>query len=176
MSESNVAELNPVADEEKTEATEYQRTQRIDTEFDGTTVNFISRVRVGDDWEDQETSSFDAKELKAVAGKLAVMGMAEILRRASNKEPFENKLAAMQKRFNELKEGKDPLERKTPTGPRYTKASKMAAIAVMYGVTTNTVKEKFKDLPEDKVEALLNDPKVLAKVDEMRAAAKAFQV
>jgi hypothetical protein len=115
-------------------------------------------------------------ELEAVTGQLALEGLRGFLQRYSAKANEDEKLAAIEEGYNHLIEaGMQAFERKPPfggqpgpRGPR--KADKIAALAAIKGATVAAVKEVLSGMEKEAQDAILNNPKVLAKLEEMNTS------
>jgi hypothetical protein len=112
-------------------------------------------------------------ELEAVTGQLALEGLRGFLQRYSAKVDEDEKLAAIEEGYNHLVDvGMAAFERKPPfggqPGPRGPKkADKIAALAVLKGATVAAVKEVLSAMDLKEQNRILNNPKVLAKLQEM---------
>ena len=112
-----------------------------------------------------------AEDLDAVRDQLVLEGLRTYLQKATLRVAEADKLIALENAYNDLiAKGMVAFEKKGPgghSGPK--KAEKIAALAAMKGTTPEIIKEKLRDKPTDKVNALLNSPKVLAAVAKLRA-------
>lgn len=112
-----------------------------------------------------------AEDLDAVRDQLVLEGLRTYLQKATLRVAEADKLVALENAYNDLMaKGMAAFEKKGPgghSGPK--KAEKIAALAAMKGTTPEIIKEKLRDKPTDKVNALLNSPKVLAAVAKLRA-------
>lgn len=112
-------------------------------------------------------------ELEEVTGQLALEGLRGFLQRYSAKADEADKIAAIEEGYNYLVEaGMKAFERKPPfggqPGPRGPKkADKIAALAVLKGATVAAVKEVLAGMDKAEQNRVLNNPKVLAKLEEM---------
>jgi hypothetical protein len=115
-------------------------------------------------------------ELEAVTGQLALEGLRGFLQRYSAKVDEDEKLAAIEEGYNHLVDvGMAAFERKPPfggqRGPRGPKkADKIAALAVLKGATVDAVKEVLSGMDKAEQNRVLNNPKVLAKLEEMNTS------
>lgn len=109
-----------------------------------------------------------------VREQLVLEGLRSYLQKATLRVAEEDKLDALENAYSVLlKVGMGAFEKKGPggrTGP--TKTEKIAALAALKGTTPEAIKAKLKDAPTDKVNALLNNPKVLATAEKMKAQAE----
>lgn len=104
---------------------------------------------------------------------LMQLGLIKYLHQETTKATgSDDKLAAIEEAYDRLvQQGLGALQRKgVPRGPK--KADKVAALAAIKGVTPDRVRESLAGLGDAKAEKLLNHPDVLAKVEEMKAAAE----
>lgn len=112
-----------------------------------------------------------AEDLDAVRDQLVLEGLRTYLQKATLRVAEAGKLAALETAYNDLvANGMAAFEKKGPgghTGPK--KAEKIAALAALKGTTPDVIKAKLKNAPTDKVNALLNSPKVLAAVAKLQA-------
>lgn len=120
---------------------------------------------------DESLRLHTAEDLDAVRDQLVLEGLRTYLQKATLRVAEADKLVALENAYNDLMaKGMVAFEKKGPgghTGPK--KAEKIAALAAMKGTTPEIIKEKLRDKPTDKVNALLNSPKVLAAVEKLRA-------
>lgn len=113
-------------------------------------------------------------DLEAVTGQLALEGLRGYLQRYSAKADEGDKIAAIEEGYDNLvKNGMAAFERKPPfggqPGPRGPKkADKIAALAALKGATVAAVKEVLSGMEKDEQNRILNNPKVLAKLEEMQ--------
>jgi hypothetical protein len=111
--------------------------------------------------------------LEAVTGQLALEGLRGFLQRYSSKVDEADKIAAIEEGYNHLVEaGMKAFERKPPfggqPGPRGPKKSdKIAALAALKGATVAAVTEVLAGMDKAEQNRVLNNPKVLAKLQEM---------
>jgi len=119
-----------------------------------------------------------ADDLDAVRDQLVLEGLRSFLQKATLRVADVDKLPALEAAYNELMaKGMAAFEKKGPgghTGPK--KAEKIAALAAMKGTTPEIIKAKLKDAPTDKVNALLNSPKVLAAVEKLRSKGEQLEL
>lgn len=112
----------------------------------------------------------DVLEDDAVKDHLAYLGLITYLQRESSRARNEDKLDAIDEAYASLvSQGMQAFERKSnaPKGPK--KADKIAALAMLKGRTPDAVRDAVKKLPQAEQDKLLNHPKVLAKVEELRS-------
>ena len=112
------------------------------------------------------------EDLDAVRTQLVLEGLRTVLQKATLKVPEEEKLVAIEEAYNRLvTEGMKVFERKGPGGVRGPKkAEKLEALALMKGTTTAKIKELLEAKTPEERDAILNHPKVLAKLEKMQAA------
>jgi hypothetical protein len=119
-----------------------------------------------------------ADDLDAVRDQLVLEGLRSFLQKATLRVADVDKLPALEAAYNELMaKGMAAFEKKGPgghTGPK--KAEKIAALAALKGTTPEIIKAKLKDAPTDKVNALLNSPKVLAAVEKLRSKGEQLEL
>lgn len=112
-------------------------------------------------------------ELEAISTQLALEGLRGYLQRYSAKA--EDKVGAIDEGYNRLVElGMAAFERKPPfgghPGPRGpTKADKIAALAYLKGATVAAIKSVLEGMEKEEQDRVLNNPKVLAKLEEMES-------
>jgi len=115
-------------------------------------------------------------DLEAVTGQLALEGLRGYLQRYSSKAEEADKITAIEEGYNHLVEvGMQAFERKPPfggqPGPRGPKkADKIAALDVLKGATVAAVKEVLSAMDLKEQNRILNNPKVLAKLEEMQTS------
>jgi hypothetical protein len=111
---------------------------------------------------------------ETVRNQLVLEGLRAYLQKATLRTNEEDKLVELEKAYRTLlTEGMSVFDKKGPgghSGPR--KADKIAALAALKGTTPDAIKAALKGKPTDKVDALLNSPKVLAAVEKLRAKAE----
>lgn len=119
-----------------------------------------------------------AEDLDAVRDQLVLEGLRTYLQKATLRVAEADKLVALENAYNDLiAKGMVAFEKKGPgghSGPK--KTEKIAALAAMKGTTPEIVKAKLKDAPTDKVNALLNSPKVLAAVEKLRSKGEQLEL
>jgi hypothetical protein len=119
-----------------------------------------------------------ATDLNEVRDQLVLEGLRAFLQKATLRVAEENKLVALEQAYNQLiKDGMGAFEKRGPgghAGPK--KAEKIAALAALKGTTVDAIKTALKDKPTDKVNALLNSPKVLAAVEKMKSKAEQLEL
>lgn len=119
-----------------------------------------------------------AEDLDAVRDQLVLEGLRTYLQKATLRVAEADKLVALENAYNDLiAKGMVAFEKKGPgghSGPK--KAEKIAALAAMKGTTPEIIKAKLKDAPTDKVNALLNSPKVLAAVEKLRSKGEQLEL
>lgn len=112
-----------------------------------------------------------AEDLDAVRDQLVLEGLRTYLQKATLRIAEEYKLTALESAYNILIEkGMSAFDKKGPgghSGPK--KAEKIAALAALKGTTSEIIKAKLENVSTEKVNALLNNPKVLAAVEKLRA-------
>lgn len=112
-----------------------------------------------------------AEDLDDVRDQLLLEGLRAYLQKATLRVAEADKLVALENAYNDLvAKGMAVFEKKGPgghSGPK--KAEKIAALAALKGTTPEIIKAKLANAPTDKVNALLNSPKVLAAVEKLRA-------
>jgi len=113
--------------------------------------------------------------LRDVSRRLALMGLTQHLQRATTRNKKGDPFEVIEAAYNDLKEnGLSAFDRKMPAidsakrGP--TKAQCIAALAVLYNTTPTVIREKLKAKTKEQVDIILNNEKVLAKVNEMQTA------
>lgn len=111
-------------------------------------------------------------EDKAVHRHLLLMGLVSYLQKATVRVDQDEKMLAVEQAYNDLLEqGMKVFEPKpsgfVSRGPR--KADKIAALAAIKGVMPSVVEAKLKDMDQERVDAILNHPEVLAKVESLAA-------
>lgn len=152
------------------EATESR--QRVSYELDP--ANKAMTVRFGEEALLLKT----ADDLDAVRDQLVLEGLRSFLQKATLRVADVDKLPALEAAYNELMaKGMAAFEKKGPgghSGPK--KAEKIAALAALKGTTPEIIKAKLKDAPTDKVNALLNSPKVLAAVEKLRSKGEQLEL
>lgn len=107
---------------------------------------------------------------EGVRDHLAYLGLITYLQRESSKARDIQKLDAIDVAYAEIADkGMKAFERKSnaPTGPK--KADKVAALAMLKNRTPDAIRDALKKLPQAKQDELLNHPKVLEKVAELKA-------
>jgi hypothetical protein len=111
-------------------------------------------------------------KLDAVKVRLMLEGLRTVLQRATLRVPDEAKIEAIEAVYNELVEkGMGAFERKSPGGARGPKkADKLMALALLKGVTVDQIKAALDKKSTEEQSAILNNPKVLAKLAKMREA------
>jgi hypothetical protein len=124
------------------------------------------------DNEQVEMSPLRECEDKAVHRHLLLLGLVSYLQKATVRVEQSEKITAVEMAYNDLLEkGMEVFKPKpsgfTSRGPR--KADKIAALAAIKGVMPSVVEAKLKDMDNDRVEAILNHPDVLAKVEALAA-------
>jgi hypothetical protein len=144
--------------------------QRVNYDLDAETG--VLTVKYGD-----ETGTFPLlPHLEAVTGQLALEGLRGYLQKYSAKVAETDKVAAIEEGYNQLIEaGMKAFDRKPPfggqPGPRGPKkADKIAALAAIKGATVAAVKEVLAGMEKQAQDAILNNPKVLAKLEEMNTS------
>lgn len=109
-----------------------------------------------------------------VREQLVLEGLRSYLQKVTLRVAEENKLVALENAYSTLLQtGMESFEKRGPgghAGPK--KADKIAALAVLKGTTPEAIKLALKDKPTDKVNALLNSPKVLTAVEKLKAKAE----
>jgi hypothetical protein len=113
-------------------------------------------------------------DLEAVTGQLALEGLRGYLQRATSGVDESEKLTAINEAFDQLAaEGMKCFEKKPPfSGPRGPKkADKIAALAALKNATVAAVKEVLTNMDQKEQKRVLNNPKVLAKLEEMQSSA-----
>ena len=113
-------------------------------------------------------------ELEAVTGQLALEGLRGYLQRATSGVAENEKVAAINEAFDRLvADGMQCFEKKPPfSGPRGPKkADKIAALAALKGATVAAIKEALSVMEPKDQNRILNNPKVLEKLNEMTTSA-----
>lgn len=102
---------------------------------------------------------------------LALVGLTSFFQRETSKVRDAEKLDAIEKAYDRLMtEGMGAFKRKAGGGPRGPrKADKIAALAALKGATTAAIEKKLATMDKAKQEDVLNHPKVLAKLEEMKS-------
>jgi hypothetical protein len=141
--------------------------QRVNYDLDADTG--VLTVKYGN-----ETGNFPLlPDLEAVTGQLALEGLRGFLQRYSSQVDEADKIAAIEEGYNHLIEaGMKAFERKPPfggqPGPRGPKkADKIAALAALKGATVAAVTEVLAGMDKAEQNRVLNNPKVLAKLEAM---------
>lgn len=152
------------------EATEIR--QRVSYELDP--ANKTMTVRFGEDTVLLQTKD----DLDAVRDQLVLEGLRSYLQKATMRVADEDKLDALETAYNDLMaRGMAAFDKKGPgghTGPK--KAEKIAALAALKGTTPEIIKAALVGKATDKVNALLNSPKVLAAVEKLRAKGEQLEL
>ena len=148
--------------------------KKLSYDIDPQQANITVRKPLPEGGEAVMTLELDAS-LRDVSRRLALMGLTVHLQRACTRDkgdsdPFD----VLEEAYKELQEqGLAAFERRSPVqraprGP--TKAQKIAALAAMYNTTVEVIRGKLKDKTDEDVNIILNNEKVLAKVNELKAA------
>lgn len=149
-------------------------TKKLRYELDPVKANITITREAEGGGEEKMTLELDAG-LRDVSRRLALMGLTQHVQRATTRRKDEDPFEVIEQAYNGLKEnGLAEFERKqtaVPGGDRGpTKAQRIAALAVLYNTTPTVIREKLKDKPKEQVDTILNNEKVLAKVEEMQTA------
>lgn len=111
-------------------------------------------------------------DLRPVVTQLILMGLTTYLQRASTKVPEAEKIAAIESAYDKLvRDGMEAFAKSpviTSRGPK--KADRIAALAMLKGVTPDAVKQALAKKPQADQDRILNAPAVLAKVAELQGA------
>lgn len=103
-----------------------------------------------------------------VLKRLTIMGLIGYLQQQTTRTPMEQKLEKAELAYSQLEQqGMDvfkPAGRNR--GPR--KAEKIAALAAIKGALATQIEEALGNKSKEEQDRLLNHPKVLAKVEEMK--------